>query len=112
MGFGKWEFGKMGFGKVDFGKMGFGKVGFGKRGIWEEGYKTVGQGKWQCYYNTVLGYIRIGCMDKTIKDWDLFFESDKVIDTPRDTYEFFKIYQSYLVAKAAMEAETNMGDIN
>ena len=51
-------------------------------------------------------------MDKTIEDWDLFFESDKVIDTPRDTYEFFKIYQSYIIAKAAMEAETNMGDIN
>jgi len=85
------------------------KDGTWEKGIWKAGYKRIGQCKWRCYYNAVSGYIWIGYMEKTIKDWDLFFESDEVLKTPRDTYEFFKIHQSYLVAKAAMEAEIKYG---
>ena len=80
--------------------------GIWEKGVWKEGYKRIGQCKWECYYNAVSGYIRIGCEENTIEDWDLFFESDEVFDTPRGTSEFFKIYQAYLIAKAAMEIET------
>ena len=83
--------------------------GIWEEGLWKGGFKYIGQGKWGCYYNSVSGYIRIGCEEKTIKDWDLFFESDEALNTLRDTYEFFKIYQAYLVAKAAMEVEIKYG---
>ena len=46
--------------------------------------------------------IHIGCEKRTIKEWDLFFESDKIISTERNTPEFkqiqavYEAYKSYL----------------
>ena len=46
--------------------------------------------------------IHIGCVKKTIEEWDIFFASDKVIHTKRNTNEFkqiqavYEAYKSYL----------------
>jgi hypothetical protein len=42
--------------------------------------------------------IQIGCKEKTIEDWQVFFDSDLVFDTPRGTEDFKQIqaiFQSY-----------------
>ncbi len=42
--------------------------------------------------------IQIGCKTKTIKEWDVFFASDKVYETERNTDDFKQIqavYESY-----------------
>ena len=42
--------------------------------------------------------IEIGCKEKTIEEWDLFFGSDEVFETKRNTEEFKQIqavYESY-----------------
>ena len=44
--------------------------------------------------------IQIGCEIRSIEDWDKFFESDEVIETPRDTYEFLQIKAVYNAYKA------------
>ena len=36
---------------------------------------------------------------KSIEEWDLFFASDEVYETPRNTEEFRKIENSYKLAK-------------
>ena len=46
--------------------------------------------------------IHIGCKQKTIKEWDLFFNSEDEIETKRGTQEFkqiqavFEAYKAYL----------------
>jgi hypothetical protein len=50
---------------------------------------------------SILGdKIRIGCEERTIKDWDLFFASDKVINTKRNTDDFKQIEAVYNACKA------------
>ena len=44
--------------------------------------------------------IKIGCKEKTIKDWDLFFASEEEFDTKRGTQEFKQIEAIYLAHKA------------
>ena len=44
--------------------------------------------------------IKIGCKEKTIEDWDLFFASTKEFDTKRGTAEFKQIEAMYLAHKA------------
>ena len=44
--------------------------------------------------------IHIGCVKKTIEEWDLFFASDKVIQTERNTNEFKQIQAVYEAYKA------------
>ena len=44
--------------------------------------------------------IKIGCKEKTISDWDLWFASTKEFDTKRGTPEFKKIQAMYLAHKA------------
>ena len=44
--------------------------------------------------------IKIGCKEKTIEDWDLFFASKEEFDTKRGTPEFKKIQAMYLAHKA------------
>ena len=41
------------------------------------------------------GKIRIGCKAKTMKNWDKFFKSKSVIETPRGTPKFQRIEDSY-----------------
>jgi hypothetical protein len=46
--------------------------------------------------------IQIGCKEKTISDWQIFFDSDVVYETPRDTEDFkqiqaiFESYKAYI----------------
>ena len=46
--------------------------------------------------------IHIGCEKRSVEEWDLFFNSDKVITTKRNTTEFkqiqavFEAYKSYI----------------
>lgn len=44
--------------------------------------------------------IIIGCKEKTIEEWDLFFSSSEEYDTPRDTEEFIQIQAVYNALKA------------
>ena len=44
--------------------------------------------------------IKIGCKLKTIKEWDLFFNSTKEYNTPRNTKEFNQIQAVYNAIKA------------
>ena len=44
--------------------------------------------------------IHIGCERRTIKEWDLFFNSTDIIETKRDTQEFKKIEAVYNGLKA------------
>lgn len=44
--------------------------------------------------------IRIGCKLQTIQEWDLFFESDEVYETQRNTQEFKQIEAVYLAYKS------------
>jgi len=54
--------------------------------------------KWS---HTIIGdKIKIGCKEKTIEDWDLFFASDETYETDRNTEEFKQIEAVYLAYKA------------
>ena len=44
--------------------------------------------------------IHIGCKQRTIEEWDLFFKSDDKITTERNTTEFKRIEAVYLAYKA------------
>jgi hypothetical protein len=45
-------------------------------------------------------FIHIGCKSKSIEELDLFFKSNEVYTTPRDTDEFKKIQAVYLAYKS------------
>ena len=44
--------------------------------------------------------IHIGCEKRTIEDWDIFFASDNIIQTDRNTEEFKQIQAVYNAYKA------------
>ena len=44
--------------------------------------------------------IKIGCKEKTIEDWDIFFNSKEEFDTKRDTVTFKQIQAVYESFKA------------
>ena len=44
--------------------------------------------------------IQIGCKTQSIEEWDLFFQSDQVYETQRNTQEFKQIEAVYLAYKA------------
>jgi hypothetical protein len=47
--------------------------------------------------------IHIGCEKRTIEDWDIFFASDEIISTPRNTPEFKQIEAVYNAYKAYLQ---------
>ena len=51
--------------------------------------------------------IEIGCKNKSIEEWDLFFESNEEFSTKRGTKEFKQIYAYYLGAKAYLTELNN-----
>ena len=54
--------------------------------------------KWS---NSILGdQIQIGCKLKSIEEWDIFFNSDEVYSTPRNTPDFKQIQAVYEAYKA------------
>ena len=53
--------------------------------------------------NSIIGNkIQIGCKQKSIEEWELFFNSDDVFETPRNTDDFkqiqavFEAYKAYI----------------
>ena len=54
--------------------------------------------KWD--YSIKDNLIKIGCQEKTIEYWDLFFASDDVYETERNTEDFKKIQAVYEACKA------------
>jgi hypothetical protein len=54
--------------------------------------------KWSLGFNG--DKISIGCKTKTIKEWDDFFSSDEVYETPRDSKEFAQIQACYEAHKS------------
>ena len=44
--------------------------------------------------------IKIGCKIKTIEEWDLFFESEEIYETKRNTEDFKQIQAVYLAYKS------------
>lgn len=44
--------------------------------------------------------IKIGCKLKSIEEWDLFFDSNEVYETKRNTEDFKQIQAVYLAYKA------------
>ena len=46
------------------------------------------------------GLIHIGCEKRSIEEWDVFFASDKVLETPRDSEDFKRIRACYEAYKA------------
>jgi hypothetical protein len=46
------------------------------------------------------GQIHIGCKKMSVADWDNFFDSDEVFETPRNTDEFKRIEACYNAYKA------------
>jgi hypothetical protein len=49
--------------------------------------------KWN--HSIVNDKIKIACKEKTIEEWDLFFESNEVFETKRNTEEFKQIQAVY-----------------
>jgi hypothetical protein len=59
--------------------------------------------KW-VYGFTHDGKIKIGCKEKTLEDWEAWFDSDKTYSTPRGTEEFKKIRACFEAAKAYLKS--------
>jgi hypothetical protein len=54
--------------------------------------------KWS--HSVICDKIQIGCKDKTIEEWDLFFASKEVYSTKRNTEDFKQIQAVYEAYKA------------
>jgi len=46
------------------------------------------------------GLIHIGCEKRSIEEWDIFFESEEIIETPRNNDDFIQIQAVYNAYKA------------
>jgi len=46
------------------------------------------------------GLIHIGCEKRSIEEWDSFFESEEIIETPRNNDDFIQIQAVYNAYKA------------
>jgi len=77
--------------------------GIWKGGIWKGGFKSIGQCYWCVYYSKT--HIKIGCKTKTVEDWKDWFNGDEEYEHKRDSEQFKKIKQAYLMAVAAIEIE-------
>lgn len=125
---GIWEYGvwqngtwKNGIWKSGKWKDGVWKNGIWENGIWENGTWIGGtwkggnsvaiRCKWKVFIDIINYKIRIGCYTKTPEQWDDFFASDKVLETPRNTDEFKQIQNAYQVAKLSLELNSNSNDI-
>ena len=79
------------------------KYGIWKDGIWEGGFKSIGHCCWRVLYSDT--HIKIGCKTKTVDEWGDWFASDEIYGHKRDSEQFKKIKQAYLMAVAAIEIE-------
>ena len=75
--------------------------GVWRNGVWRGGFRVMCS-KW--YVSISLeGMIRIGCEEKTIKEWDKWFAGTEVFSTPRNSVEFKMIYAHYCAMKTYWE---------
>ena len=58
--------------------------------------------KWFVTWQT-NGIIKIGCEEKTVAEWDIWFASDEIFETERDTADFERIEAAYQHAKRMVE---------
>ena len=109
-------------------KGGIWEGGIWKDGIWECGIWEYGRWEYGTWENGVWGdgsweggrscltrckrkvsidkdQIIIGCKSSTVKEWDEFFASDEVIETPRDTEAFNLIHRAYKIARYSFELD-------
>ena len=54
--------------------------------------------KWT--HGVTNGVIHIGCEKRSIEEWDSFFESEEIIETPRNNDDFIQIQAVYNAYKA------------
>ena len=74
-------------------------------GRWEDGIWKGGRCKWNVFINSNRQTIHIGCKEKSVEDWDEWFKSNDTYETNRDTEQFKRIYNAYLVARFRLELE-------
>jgi len=85
-------------------------------GVWQGGEWQGGEwqgGEWQGGLSTCRskyipllldnGNIKIGCKEKSIKEWDKWFKGKEEFSTPRGTLEFKMIFAHYKAMKAYVE---------
>jgi len=77
--------------------------GIWERGTWEGGKACLIRCKWKVSIDK--DKIIIGCESMTVKEWDEFFASDKVIETQRDTEAFNLIHRAYKIARYSVELD-------
>ena len=58
--------------------------------------------KWCVTWQT-NGTIKIGCKEKTVAEWDVWFASDETYETERNTADFERIEAAYQHAKRMVE---------
>jgi hypothetical protein len=102
--YGTWQYGTWEDGIWEDGIWQYGtwQYGIWKGGTWKGGLSSPLRCRW-CVMIERNDVIHIGCVKRTIKEWDEFFyNSDEVIEYPRDTDTFRLIERSYRAAKAAL----------
>jgi len=67
--------------------------------------------KW-VYGITPKGKIKIGCKEKTVKEWDIWFKSSETYSTERNTVAFKKIKACYKIAKIYLQELSVDGKFN
>ncbi len=63
--------------------------------------------KWAYSININKQTIKIGCEEKTIKEWDEFFASNNIIKTERNTENFINIQATYEACKSYLLFKIN-----
>ncbi len=64
------------------------KDGTWKGGIWYGGQRAFGQCRWQCLFIPGGDLIQIGCVTKTVKEWEKWLEGDEEYTTKRSDPAF------------------------
>ena len=74
-------------------------------GVWRGGYRVIGFCKRKVFYDHIRGVVKIGCEERSVSDWEIFFASEEELNTKRGTDDFDMIYKSFLSAKSVIEIE-------
>ena len=77
--------------------------GLWKRGIWIDGISSANRCKWKVLRRN--NYIKIGCNEKSIDEWEEWFSGNEEFETPRNTEAFQRIHNAFLLMKYEYELE-------
>ena len=71
------------------------------------GYQDVGGYRYFCFgakyrYGVLGDIVKIGCVSKTIHEWELFFKNKEMIQAKPDSIEYKRIEFGFHAAKALM----------